>query len=92
MTMQTDPKGSVSGQVVLASSDEPVGEATISVIHGAGPAPDLAPVTDSDGSFSLGNLPPGDWRLRACGPAGETGEAQVHVGADTVSTVLIRIA
>lgn len=76
--------GSVRGYVVNEDGT-PVADATIIVVRGAGPVPDIAPVTDDHGSFALDGLPEGNWRLRAQSPGGEVGEVGVVVFDDSVS-------
>lgn len=71
--------GSVDGQVIRAATGEPVEDASVTVVRGAGPAPDIAPLTDAQGRFRLDSLPTGDWTLRAMAPGGGTGEATVRV-------------
>lgn len=83
--------GSVHGQVLRANSGKPLGNATIVVTHGAGPSPDIAPLTDSGGWFTLDGLPAGEWILCAHGPSGETGEATVKVFADSMATIIIQV-
>jgi hypothetical protein len=86
-----DLVGSVRGRVVRASDGEPFGEATIMVVSGPGAAPDVAPLTDREGWFVLDDLSPGDWRLRAVGPNGETGDATAHVSAGALNEVTIAL-
>lgn len=71
--------GSVDGHVIRAATGEPVADASITVVRGAGPAPDIAPVTDPQGRFRLGSLPTGDWTFRALAPDGVAGEATARV-------------
>lgn len=71
--------GSVDGHVIRAATGEPVEDAAITVIRGAGAAPDIAPLTDEQGRFRLDSLPTGDWTLRALAPGGATGDATVRV-------------
>ena len=81
--------GSIRGRVVSAADTRPVADATITVVFGAGPAPDIAPITNEDGWFAMDDLPCGRWRLRASGPGGEIGEAAVEVFDDALSEVTI---
>ncbi|MEJ7806191.1 MAG: carboxypeptidase-like regulatory domain-containing protein [Telluria sp.] len=89
--MQTSPLGRISGQVLRADREEVVADATIGITQAAGPVPDIAMVSDADGCFTLGELAAGTWTLRACGPAGESGEVSAHVAPGAVSTVRIRV-
>lgn len=72
-------QGSVNGLVERGDTGEPLQDASVSIVHGAGPAPDIGPLTNSKGQFMLDGLPPGEWTLRARGPGDETGEATVQV-------------
>jgi uncharacterized GH25 family protein len=83
--------GAVDGHVVHARTGLPVENAAVTVIRGAGPVPDIAPLTDSGGWFALDGLPPGEWVLRARGPDDETGQAMVRVAAGEVAPVTIAI-
>jgi hypothetical protein len=84
-------KGSVRGRVVYASSGSPVAEATITFEGEAGPAPDIAPVTNAEGKFSMDGLPWGTWRFYAIDPQGRRGTAEVHIGGYNTAKVTIRI-
>ena len=77
--------GSVRGRVVRADGGAPVADATVGVLRGAGPAPDIAPLTDALGRFALDGLPPGIWVLAATAPDGARGSAEfsVHANQDT---------
>ncbi|SCU90803.1 hypothetical protein CNECB9_500024 [Cupriavidus necator] len=81
--------GRVDGHVVRAGTGVPVQDASITVVWGAGPAPDIAPLTDKAGWFVLDGLPPGDWLLHASGPDGEEGEAAACVVSGGVASVTI---
>lgn len=84
--------GSVRGRVVRADNGRPLADATIGIVSGAGPAPDIAPLTNSAGWFALEGLPAGEWVLSALGPHGETGGASVRVSAGSVADVTITVA
>ncbi len=83
--------GNVNGQVVMEESGQPLEYASIFVTQGAGPAPDIAPLTDHQGRFMLDGLPEGVWTLHALGSAGETGESTIRVMADSRITVIIPV-
>jgi uncharacterized GH25 family protein len=83
--------GSVRGRVVRAGSGEPVPDATI-MVQGEGSAPDIAPLTNETGFFALDGLPPGEWLIRAVGPAGEAGEVSTMVSAGSVAEITIEVA
>lgn len=82
--------GSVHGRVVH-DGGLPIANATISVVSGEGREPDVLPVSDADGSFTLDGLPEGEWLLRALGPNGETGTAICHVFDNALSEVTIEL-
>jgi uncharacterized GH25 family protein len=84
--------GGVQGRVVYAGNGAPVDGATIGIVRGAGPAPDIAPLTDASGRFALDGLPPGTWVLSAVGPGGADGSAEVRVAGNSIVDVVIRIS
>jgi uncharacterized GH25 family protein len=84
-------RGSLRGRVVRKDTGEPVADATITVVSGPGPAPDIAPLTNDDGAFSLDGLPPGDWVLRAMTTEGGTSEGRGRVTAGGVSDMTIYV-
>lgn len=84
-------RGNLRGRVVRSDTGAPIPDATITIVSGAGPAPDIAPVSNASGAFSLDGLPAGQWVLRATAPEGEAGEATVSVKASTVSNVVIQV-
>lgn len=83
--------GRLIGRVVYADDGRPVANATVTILRGAGPAPDIAPMTDRNGSFALDDLPAGSWLLRAIGPGGEAGLAQVSVRPGSITDVVIKL-
>ena len=91
VSMGSPETGSLRGRVVRARTGKPVANATITIVQGAGPAPDIAPVTDSSGAFALDGLPKGKWVLRAIGPRGDEGKATVQIGADSTASATIEI-
>ena len=84
-------RGSVRGYVVRADTGAPVADAAITIVRGPGPAPDIAPLTDRNGSFALDQLIEGDWHLRAQGPRDEIGEEVVTVFDNSLTDVTIRV-
>lgn len=76
---EQDQLGSVRGRVIHAKTGTPLADAAVTVVKGAGPAPDIAPLTDGKGRFALDGLQPGDWVLSALAPGGEVGEVRVTV-------------
>ena len=83
--------GSIRGQVLRADTGRPIADVAITIAGGPGPAPDIAPLSGKDGRFVLDGLMPGEWRLKAAGPAGMAGEAAVKVAAGASSEVAIRL-
>lgn len=79
--------GSLSGYVV--ADDRAVVGAAVTIVSGPGRAPDVAPVSDTDGWFTLDDLAVGRWRLQAHAPDGTIGVASVDVWADSLSEVTI---
>ena len=76
--------GSVKGRV-LTRERMPVAGATVFIVKGPGPAPDIAPMSDDSGRFVLDGLGEGTYILRAFGPAQEAGEASVSIHAGSVT-------
>lgn len=79
--------GSLGGYVV--AGDRTVVGAAVTILSGPGRAPDVAPMSDADGWFTLDNLAAGRWRLQAHAPDGTTGVASVDVWEDSLSEVTI---
>ena len=84
------PMGSIAGRVVGPSS-LPVAGATVAIAAGNQPYSDIAAVTAADGSFRLGNVRPGDYRVEAHAQ-GVAGSAAVTVSAGARAVVEIRLA
>lgn len=83
--------GRLIGRVVYADDGRPAANATVTILRGAGPAPDIAPTTDRNGSFALDGLPGGSWLLRATGPGGEAGLVQVSVRPGSITDAVIKL-
>ncbi|AMR30349.1 hypothetical protein A0256_02410 [Mucilaginibacter sp. PAMC 26640] len=60
---QTAGKGKIAGKVIDAVSKQPVDYATISVYKQAATSPFNGMSTDAKGSFSIDNVPAGDYRV-----------------------------
>jgi hypothetical protein len=90
-TPATRSSGGIRGRVVLGVSGRPIADAAITILRGAGPAPDIAPLTNADGAFALDDLPSGVWSLRAVGPDGQSGETTVVVLPGTLSDARITL-
>lgn len=81
--------GCVSGQVVRAGDGAAVPDAEVAAVGGprrSGPV-----VTGPGGTFFLGRLPAGRWRVTATTPAGRTQTAGVYVFDDAVSELTIEV-
>jgi hypothetical protein len=72
--------GTRQGRVVDVEG-RPVAGATVSVVWGTVPVPEMALLTDANGGFRLA-LPPGRFRLRAHAPDSASGEAEVDGGEE----------
>lgn len=83
--------GSIRGRVIHTGNRDPVIDASIVIVSGAGPAPDISVMTDIEGLFVLDDLAPGDWLLRALAPSGESGQEMISVRGGTIvdSTIWI---
>ncbi len=90
-TSEQGMRGNVRGRVVRVKDGRPIPDATITVVSGAGPAPDIAPLSNQSGLFSLDGLPVGRGAFRAIAPDGQSGEAAVTVTADAVANVTIQV-
>ncbi|MGH7153699.1 MAG: hypothetical protein ACREF3_07190, partial [Acetobacteraceae bacterium] len=79
--------GSVRGRVVRADTGLPVESATIGILSGAGPAPDIAPLSDADGRFVMDGLPPGEWAIGAIDADGRRGSVEFRIRKSAVTDV-----
>lgn len=68
-----------------------VADASVAIVAGPVAAPDIAQVSDQQGTFRLVDLPLGPWRLRAVAPDAATGEASVLVKANETASVNITV-
>jgi len=88
--MTTEEGADLPGQV-RDLDGQPVPEATVFVLSAPGPTPDIAAITNADGTFVLFGLPDGDYVLKAVGPTGTSGTAiatvpgyaEITLGRDT---------
>lgn len=76
------------GRVVDADGASVPG-AQIAIVLSSVPMPEIALVSDANGSFSL-RLPAGRFTLRAHGPGGATGEVEVE-GAPNADGIVIMV-
>ncbi|HCT75224.1 MAG TPA: hypothetical protein DGT23_01240 [Micromonosporaceae bacterium] len=79
---------------VVDGAGRGVADATVMVLRAPGPVPDIAAVSDADGRFVFDSLPAGTYRLRAVGPDGRQGEADVTVpgSGEYQEGVIIRLS
>jgi hypothetical protein len=82
--------GSIAGRV-LGPTGAPLPGVTVAIVASAQPHPDIAALTGADGSFRLGGLRPGEYRLEA-NANGAVKSATVTVVAGRSTPVVIRIA
>ena len=83
--------GGIRGRVVYGPQGTPVAGATITIERGAGPAPDIAPETNSKGEFTINHLPWGLYQLGAVDPHGKRGYGKVEVSASKIFNVVIKV-
>ena len=76
----------VVGRVVDGGGD-PVPDATVAIVAGSVPMPEIALLCDGDGRFQL-RLPPGRFTLRAHGPGG-SGEVDVAPPSEGEARIVI---
>lgn len=93
----TDPPGSLSGRVVNAITGEPVRHAMV-VLQNLSRGVNYQSTTDGAGTFSAGNLPPGDYLVQVSHPTypgmlGIQGQSQTVkvVSAEQSSGVTLRL-
>ncbi len=87
----TREHGSIAGKVVAVTTGYPIENASVMVLHGAGSAPDIAPLTNAQGRFSLEGLAAGEWRLRVFAPSGQTATPRIEVRANETAMVTVVI-
>ncbi|MCB2113553.1 MAG: carboxypeptidase regulatory-like domain-containing protein [Parvularculaceae bacterium] len=83
--------GEIIGRVIDAATGNAIAGAIILIVGGPHAVPDIAPVSDRSGSFSLSGLGAGDWRLQARSEDGRRAHADVVIGPGERSTATIRI-
>jgi hypothetical protein len=66
------------GRVVDAQGT-PVADALVAVVWGTAPTPEIGRRANADGLFQVA-LPPGQFRVQAVGPGGETGQVEIDGG------------
>jgi Carboxypeptidase regulatory-like domain len=83
--------GSITGHVIFADNDMPIPYASVMVLSGAGPAPDIAPLTNTAGRFVLDGLRPGEWTVRVITAQGLRTDARVRVAPGQRAELVVRI-
>lgn len=88
---KTPRKGSIRG-VVTDDHGSPLSDASIAIVHGPTAVPDFAYLSAADGRFSIEDLAPGRWSLRALSTDGARGEVSVDVmvGKPTQAVLVVR--
>lgn len=84
-------RGNLRGRVVHEQTGQPIADATVTVVSGAGAAPDIAPLSNDSGLFRLDGLPAGRWVFRAIAPDGQSGEAAVTITPGILANVVIYV-
>ena len=69
----------ILGRVVHADDGSPVADASVMLVSGPEPTPDLAAVTGSDGGFALGVPAGGRWHLKVFDQSGLETDVSVAV-------------
>jgi hypothetical protein len=89
--MEAQPLGTLQGRVLHKANGRPVEGATIVVVRGAGPMPDIAQLSGADGRFTLHGLAAGEWLLAAYGSSGEQGTGQASVPPGACAQLIIQV-
>jgi Carboxypeptidase regulatory-like domain len=76
--------GTIEG-IVVDGDGRPLALATIVVVKGTSPVPEIALVADDDGRFGL-RLPHGRFTLEAQGEGGAKGHATIEVAGASLKT------
>jgi hypothetical protein len=69
----------IQGRVVDANDGSPIANASVIIVDGPRPVPDIAALTDEHGSFALGVPVGGKWGLRVFDEFGSEHEVSVKV-------------
>lgn len=69
----------IRGRVVDADDGSPIADATVIIVDGPRPVPDIAALTDESGSFALGVPVSREWSLRIFDQFGSEREIAVQV-------------
>lgn len=83
--------GRIRGWVVEATTGAPVENASVTIAEAAGPAPDIAALTNAAGAFAFDALPAGNLILEARSPAGGSGRAAATLAAGDEVEVTIEV-
>jgi Carboxypeptidase regulatory-like domain len=88
----THGEGSIVGKVIDAMTGYPIENASVMIVSGPSAAPDIAPLTNTSGGFSLSGLAAGEWLVRAIAPSGSSATQRVQVFANEVAMSTISIS
>jgi uncharacterized protein (DUF2141 family) len=81
----------IAGKVIRLDTGLPVRDASVMIVSGPAPSPDIARITDESGAFSFSGLAPGEWLLRAIAPTSQSGQRSVYVAAEATALTSIDI-
>ncbi|MGL4230014.1 MAG: MSCRAMM family protein [Casimicrobium sp.] len=81
----------IAGKVIRLDTGFPVADASVMIVSGPAPSPDIARITDASGAFSFSGLAPGEWLLRAIAPTSQSGQRSVYVAAEATALTSIEI-
>jgi large repetitive protein len=81
----------IAGKVIRLDTGFPVQDASVMIVSGPAPSPDIARITDQSGAFSFSGLAPGEWLLRAIAPTSQSGQRSVYVAAGGTALTSIEI-
>jgi large repetitive protein len=81
----------IAGKVIRMDTGLPVQDASVMIVSGPAPSPDIARITDDSGAFSFSGLAPGEWLLRAIAPTSQSGQRSVYVSAEATALTSIEI-
>jgi Carboxypeptidase regulatory-like domain len=81
----------IAGKVVRLDNGLPVQDASVMIVSGPAPSPDIARITDEFGAFSFSGLAPGEWLLRAIAPTSQSGQRSIYVASEATALTSIEI-
>lgn len=81
----------IRGRVLDAEDRSPIADASVIIVEGPAPVPDIAALTDQSGSFALSVPTRGSWRLCIFDQSGSEHEVVVQVPQSSELEVSIEI-